>query len=144
MDWYSAFRSRSWHGASCLEARFSSWHNPLMSETDIMRRIMLGVTGNEVKLFRNNSGAFKDKSGRWTKFGVGIGGSDLIGLKSIVVHPSMIGSRLAVFCAVEVKSETGRMTPEQQHFLDVILAAGGLAGIARSVADAELILGRLP
>jgi hypothetical protein len=115
-----------------------------MSETDIMRRIMLGVTGNEVKLFRNNSGAFKDKSGRWTKFGVGIGGSDLIGLKSIVVHPSMIGSRLAVFCAVEVKSETGRMTPEQQHFLDVILAAGGLAGIARSVADAELILGRLP
>ena len=39
------------------------------------------------------------------------------------------------FLAVEVKSETGRLRPEQADFLDRVRTAGGLAFVARSCAD---------
>ena len=42
--------------------------------------------------------------------------------------------------AIEVKAERGRVTPEQQRFIDVVREAGGVAGVARSVDDARAIL----
>ena len=59
------------------------------------------------------------------------GGSDIIG-----IAPD------GRFLALEVKAARGRVTPEQQRFIEAVRAAGGVAGIARSVADAlELIRG---
>ena len=54
------------------------------------------------------------------------GGSDIIGIH----RPS------GRFIAIEVKTPTGRPTPEQLRFIDNVRAAGGIAGIARSVQDA--------
>ena len=44
------------------------------------------------------------------------------------------------FIAIEVKSSTGRVRPEQARFLAAVKALGGLAGVARSVEDARKII----
>ncbi len=95
-------------------------------------------------LFRNNIGSYArpDGAGR-VAYGVtppGGGGSDLIGWVSKVITPNMVGQRVAIFTAIEVKSETGRTDPKrlaaQEHFIQVVADAGGLAGFARSKEDA--------
>jgi hypothetical protein len=52
----------------------------------------------------------------------------------------MIGRRVAVFVAVEVKAPGRKATPEQINFLDKVRADGGFAGIARSVMEAKEII----
>lgn len=75
------------------------------------------------------------------QFGVGNpGGSDLIGYRRVTVTPEMVGKHVAVFAAVEVKTARGRVKAEQQRFVDHIRSAGGIAGIARSVDEAQNIL----
>ena len=48
----------------------------------------------------------------------------------------MVGHRLAVFTSIEVKTPTGRVRPDQAAWMGAVQAAGGIAGIARSVPDA--------
>lgn len=87
------------------------------------------------KLSRNNCGSFKDGN-RWIKFGVfNPGGADLIGFKTMTITPDMIGGKVAVFTAIEVKAPTGKLKPEQEHFLKVIRESGGIAVVARSPDD---------
>ena len=112
-----------------------------MSEQAIQQRIRLAVSRGATRLWRNNTGRLRDERGQLVTFGLCPGSADLIGYRSVTVTPDMVGQRLAVFAAVEVKAERGRPTPEQTAFLEHVAAAGGLAGIARSVEDAERILG---
>ena len=106
-----------------------------MNEASLMRRIMLSLAKTTV-LFRNQSGAYQSE-GRWIRYGLANpGGADLIGWTSVEVTPDMVGRRLAVFTAVEVKTATGRPTLEQTRFIEAVKRAGGLATIARSEADA--------
>jgi hypothetical protein len=110
------------------------------NETAVMRRIMLGLAGIAT-IFRNNVGATRLTDGTFLRYGVGgKGASDLLGWKSIVVGPHHVGQKLAVFVAIEVKDGSGRTTPEQDHFINVVADAGGLAGVARSTEDAMDIL----
>jgi hypothetical protein len=95
----------------------------------------------DLKLFRNNTGAYKDKNGQFIRFGLCVGSSDLIGLRSVVVTPDMVGKRVALFAALEIKTEKGRPTADQTRFLHVVSEMGGLAGIARNEGDAAAILG---
>jgi len=75
------------------------------------------------------------------QFGVGSpGGSDLIGYRRVRVTEEMVGQEIAQFAAVEVKSARGRVKPEQQQFINHVLSAGGVAGIARSVDEAQKLL----
>ena len=75
------------------------------------------------------------------QFGVGNpGGSDLIGYRRVRVTAEMVGQEIAQFAAVEVKTPRGRVRPEQQQFIDHVVSAGGIAGIARSVDEAKDIL----
>ena len=112
-----------------------------MSEQAIQQRIRLACSRGPVRLWRNNTGAMRDERGQLVRFGLCPGSADLIGYRSITIGPEHLGQRVAVFTAVEVKAPTGRPTTEQLAFLDHIRAAGGLAGIARSVPEAEAILG---
>ena len=108
-----------------------------MNEMNRLRSIMLGLSTPGVRLFRNNCGALKDADGRLIRFGVANpGGSDLIGWRSVTVTPDMVGQKIAVFLAIEVKGERGRATDEQRRFIDRVRLDGGLAGIARTVGDA--------
>jgi uncharacterized FAD-dependent dehydrogenase len=65
----------------------------------------------------------------------------LIGYRQVVIGPEHVGQTVAVFAAVEVKTNTGRATRDQQAFVKHVQAAGGIAGIARSVDEARALLG---
>ncbi len=111
-------------------------------ETDIQQRIRLAVgTRADLRLFRNNTGTLPDpRTGRPVQFGLARGSADLIGWRTITITPEMVGQRVAVFTSIEVKTTTGHLTPAQQAWMGTVRTAGGIAGVARSVRDAEEIL----
>lgn len=135
------------------------------SETNLVREIMLRlgkITG--VRVFRNNTGTawqgngsftapaamtvnvYKGdvilKQGRIIHFGLCKGSSDIIGFKSVVITPDMVGKTVAVFIAPEVKKKNGRVSPEQEAFINTVNRFGGIAGIVKSEAEAEELLSR--
>lgn len=74
-------------------------------------------------------------------FKAGVEGmSDSTGWISVIVTPEMVGQRIAVYCAVEDKSGSGRPTKEQAAFIGAVNASGGRAGVARSEQDVVEIL----
>lgn len=115
-----------------------------MSEQAIQQRIRLACSRGDTRLWRNNTGRLRDERGQLVTFGLCPGSADLIGYRSVTITPDMVGQTLAVFAAVEVKAERGRPTTEQMAFLSHVTAAGGIAGIARSVEEAQALLGGKP
>jgi len=111
----------------------------MSNEAYVQNKIRLAVGVGEVRLFRNNTGALLDQSGRLIKFGLCKGSSDLIGFRSITITPDMVGTKVAVFSAIEVKDK-GKTTVDQRNFINVINKSGGFAGVARNVEDAKKIL----
>lgn len=112
------------------------------AETDLQQRIRLALgTIRELRLFRNQVGQLPDpRTGRPVQFGLARGSADLIGWRTVTVTPEMVGQRVAVFLSIEVKTSTGRLTPQQHNWLEAVRAAGGIAGVARSVSDALRIV----
>ena len=100
-----------------------------MREQDIQRLIMLALSEAGCLIFRNNTGVLKNAAGIPIKFGLCVGSSDLIGIAP--------GGR---FLAVEIKTPTGKATTEQLRFIEAVRARGGVAGIARSPAEALALL----
>jgi hypothetical protein len=47
----------------------------------------------------------------------------------------MIGKKIAVFTAVEIKTEKGIVSPEQKIFLENVKNSGGIAKIIRNIDD---------
>ena len=111
-----------------------------MSEQQIQQRIRLALSKGTTRLWRNNTGCLRDERGQLVRFGLCPGSSDLIGYRTVTITPDMVGQQVAVFAAVEVKAPRGRPTQEQTAFLEHITAAGGIAGIARSVEEAAGLL----
>ena len=112
-------------------------------ETKLQARIMLALSEAGCTVWRNESalawvGRVIHQQGdtvtlagaRRLRAGLCTGSSDLIG-----IHKPT--GRLV---AIEVKTSTGRATPEQRTFIDAVLAAGGIAGIARSPEEALSLL----
>jgi len=110
------------------------------AETTLQQQIRLALgTNPDARIFRNQVGSLPDpRTGRLVTFGLARGSADLIGWRSITVTPAMVGTRLAIFTSIEVKTPTGRVRPEQQAWLETVQQAGGIAIVARSVPDAEL------
>jgi hypothetical protein len=112
------------------------------AETTLQQQIRLAVgSRSDLRLFRNQVGSLPDpRTGRLVTFGLARGSADLIGWRTVVVTPEMVGQRIAVFTSIEVKTRTGRLAPAQQHWLQAVKTAGGVAGVARSVGDALQII----
>ena len=108
----------------------------MASEQRIQQEIRIACGTGDTRLFRNNTGTLRDQNGRPVQFGLCKGSADLIGWKRVTITPDMVGTTVAVFVSIEVKTATGRLRPEQQQWLDAVQAAGGIAGVARSVQDA--------
>lgn len=107
------------------------------SEQQIQQHIRLAISRGPVRLYRNNTGTLRDRHGRPVSFGLCNGSADLIGWTTRTITPEMVGQHVAVFTSIEVKTATGRLRPEQRQWLDAVQAAGGIAGVARSVEDAQ-------
>ncbi len=111
-------------------------------ETHLLQQIRLALgTRSDLRLYRNNCGTLPDpRTGRPVQFGLARGSADLIGWRIITITPGMVGSQVAVFTSIEVKTPTGRVRPEQYAWLNTVQGAGGIAGIARSIQDANDLL----
>lgn len=116
------------------------------AETTLQQEIRLALgTNPDARIFRNQVGSLPDpRTGRLVTFGLAKGSADLIGWRTITITQAMVGTRLAIFTSIEVKTPTGRIRPEQQAWLEAVHHAGGIAGIARSVTDAQALLSNLP
>jgi hypothetical protein len=112
------------------------------AETTLQQQIRLALgTNPQTRLFRNQVGSLPDpRTGRLVTFGLAKGSADLIGWRTITVTPDMVGQQIAVFTSIEVKTPTGRVRPDQTAWLSAVQAAGGIAGVARSVPDALKII----
>jgi hypothetical protein len=113
-----------------------------MSEAAIQQdiRLALGQTPG-LRVFRNNTGAYKDqRSGRLVRYGLHTGSADLIGWQSVVITEAMVGQRFARFVSIEVKTPTGRLSPEQETWQSAVQKAGGIAVVARSVENVRFLL----
>jgi len=102
--------------------------------------LILRLGRGATRLFRNQVGTYTLADGRVISSGLCKGSSDVIGWQSVEITPDMVGRRVAVFVALEAKSDTGRPTREQLAFIAAVRAAGGIAGIVRSSEDAEKLL----
>lgn len=104
---------------------------------------------NNVRVFRNNvamawvgqrvtgpPGYVVLKDARPLHAGLCVGSSDLIGWKTVKITPSMVGRKIAVFTAIEVKTSKGTVKPDQLNFITQVRNAGGCAGVTRSADDA--------
>jgi len=108
-----------------------------MNESNTLRAAMLAISAAGGVVFRNNVGLAVYPDGTRVRYGLAPGSSDLIGWRSVVITPEMVGQRVAVFVAVEVKTATGRATPQQLNFIQQVQQAGGIAGIVRSADEAR-------
>jgi hypothetical protein len=129
-----------------------------MSEGDNQANIMLALGRGATRLFRNHvgqgwTGKFARTEGPFTillearrcTFGLCVGSSDLVGWKTVTITPDMVGQRVALFTAIEVKRNTGGVTSEDQSkFVTAVRMAGGLAGVARNPDEARVIVGDKP
>lgn len=120
-------------------------------ETGILKKIMKLLGGRrDTRIFRNNIGlawfgtvlSNEDnilvmKNPRRVTYGLETGTADCVGWHTVTITPEMVGKQVAVFLAIEVKTETGRATGEQKNFIAVVQRMGGIAGIARSVDEAD-------
>jgi len=94
------------------------------------------------RLLRNNVGATKIGN-RFIEYGLGKGSSDLIGWTTIEITPDMVGQKVAVFTAVEIKTVKDRASKDQINFIEQVHQAGGLAGIVYNEEEYNNIFKRL-
>lgn len=102
-----------------------------MTESEVQKRVRLRYSETGHVLFRNNVGKLQDPRGRWVTFGLHVGSSDLIGWRSVVITPEMVGRTIAQFVSVEVKAKRGQVRTEQAHWLATVAKAGGIAVVER-------------
>ena len=121
-------------------------------ESDIENEIRLAMPEN-VRIFRNNTGmgwcgeSHRTKTGdmliknpRPLHAGLCKGSSDEIGWTTIEITADMVGKKIAVFTALEVKKKTGTARKEQLNFLNAVIKSGGIAGLVRSAEEAVKLI----
>lgn len=94
-------------------------------EHAIQNRIRAAIAPYAV-IFRANVGKAYTPDGRYFSTGLPVGFSDLFGFRK--------SDGRAVF--IEVKTERGRASERQKHFLSEMRKAGAIAGVCRSPEEA--------
>lgn len=100
-------------------------------ESVIQAEIRMALSDLGLVFWRNNVGAAQDPAtGRVHAYGLAVGSADLIGI---------VDGR---FCALEVKTATGRLRPNQAQWMRLVHSKGGFACVVRSVEDAVAAVAR--
>lgn len=101
------------------------------AETPIMAAIRKAVNcDGRARLVRNNVGFDAEKK---VRYGLGVGSADLVGF--------LLDGSARLFC-IEVKTPTGRLSPEQRAWIGAVRRNHGFAAVARSVPEAMAALER--
>lgn len=94
-----------------------------MSERSVVHAALAYLgSRSDVLVWRNNTGAARDVSGRVIRFG-------------LVGSPDIIGVHRGRFIGIECKSDRGRLSAEQSAFRQRFESCGGLYLVVRSVTD---------
>lgn len=111
-------------------------------ETDIVHDIQKTLSPMGARLWKNVRGMFLTLNGaRTVRAGLQAdGASDLIGFRPLLITPDMVGTTIAQFVCLEIKSATGVVSPQQRHFIEFVKKSGGVSGVARSAEDAARIV----
>lgn len=127
-----------------------------MNETNLLRSIMLAMSKAlpNVRLFRNNTGmgwagkllhrtgtgTVAIENARPLHAGLCVGSSDLIGWTSVEITPEMVGRKVAVFTAVEIKQPGKKPTEAQVNFIENVRSAGGIGTVITDPEQVSLLL----
>lgn len=118
------------------------------SEARVQSEVRLVAARTGRYLFRNNNGAFKDKTGRLVRYGLGNDSSklndhfksaDLIGWERFVIEPQHVGHSVARFLSVETKREDWKFSGSldemaQLAWATLVNAQGGRAIITNAAS----------
>jgi len=100
---------------------------------------LIGASFQPFGLLVASSGFKRNSKGDLVKKNNG-GGFDLIGWQSVKITPDMVGTRLAVFTAIDAKTEGySTLDSDQRNFAREVIKAGGSAIIARRTKDRESV-----
>lgn len=102
----------------------------MTAATDLSNAIRLALSQEGHFICRANVGKVRLHDGRWFDTGLPVGFADLFGHRA--------GDAMAFY--IEVKAGRDRLRPEQAAFLDAMAKRGAIAGVARSVEDAQQLL----
>lgn len=112
------------------------------SESRVQAKEQLKAAARGAWLLRNNSGAFKDATGRLVRYGLGnvskkfnavCKSSDLLGVEPVVITPDMVGQTIGRALVRECKPEGWTFNPSdkrevaQKRFIDKVNEMGGNA-----------------
>lgn len=97
----------------------------MTQEHALMNCIRLALS-EKCTLFRVNVGKGRTFDGRYFDTGVPVGFSDLFGVR--------LSDGKAVF--IEVKTENGKISQDQENFISAMRKNGAIAGVCRSIEDA--------
>lgn len=126
-----------------------------MLEDEVDQRIQLEAPKINCTLFRNNSGAFTDSTGRTVRYGLAndskrkneeFKSSDRVGFTEVLITPEMVGKIVAVFTVIECKRSNwgpknlSKREIGQKNFIDFITSRGGIGGFANSVETFRKII----
>lgn len=121
-----------------------------MSEMAVQQQLRVAAARYGTPLLRNNSGACRDDTGRLIRYGLGndsakinknFKSSDLIGIWPVIITPEMVGRKLGVFFAVEVKApgwkfrDSDDRAVAQKNFGEWVQSHGGVFTFATQEAD---------
>jgi hypothetical protein len=135
-------------GAACPPDRPAATSG--QSEASLQGALRLEAARRGARLFRNNSGACLDETGRMIRYGLGndskqvnavMKSSDLIGVWPYQVQPADVGRTLGIFTALEVKAPGWKLTPgdkraaAQFNFIKLVASLGGFARFVSSMED---------
>ena len=124
-----------------------------MTASNLQAEIMLALSRGDTRLLRANSAgmAWAGRIQHQNAHSITLspysrvlmmppGTSDLLGWSPLVIDAGYIGRRIAVPTAIEVKWKRDTVKDAQQSFIDLVLASGGRAGVARNIDDAKRIV----
>lgn len=124
-------------------------------EQQAQDEVRLTAASVDMRLLRNNRGAFTNEHGNFVRFGLGnesakdkdFLSSDLIGGTMVTITPEMVGKKVFILTAIEVKPKgfkmrkfkPGSREDGQLKFMQWVVSMGGFAGFATCADDLRAI-----
>jgi len=112
-----------------------------MNEKNRQAKCRMEASRNRMFLWTNTRGKFQTKDNRWIKYGIGPNGaSDEIGFLEVEITQEMVGHKLPILSAIEMKIPGKDAVDNQQDFLDNMDRHNAVTGVAREPEDIPKII----